>query len=62
MISFRTLRLTNVGVIGLLAKDIAKSSSTCLNVARRSFSLSSRIHANQEFIAPASADIPISKK
>ncbi|KAF4097493.1 glutaminase 2b isoform X1 [Onychostoma macrolepis] len=61
MISFRILRLTNVGVIGLLAKDIATSSSTCQNTARRSFSLSSRIHANQELIAPASADLPISK-
>uniref|UniRef100_A0A9J8B5L9 glutaminase n=1 Tax=Cyprinus carpio carpio TaxID=630221 RepID=A0A9J8B5L9_CYPCA len=62
MISFRTLRLTNVGVVGLLAKDIAKSSSTCQNVTRRSFGLSSRVHARQEIITPASADLPTSKK
>uniref|UniRef100_A0A8C1PGD7 glutaminase n=1 Tax=Cyprinus carpio TaxID=7962 RepID=A0A8C1PGD7_CYPCA len=62
MISFRTLRLSNVGVVGLLAKDIAKSSSTCQNVTRRSFGLSSRVHARQEIITPASADLPTSKK
>ncbi|KAI2650601.1 Glutaminase kidney isoform, mitochondrial [Labeo rohita] len=62
MISFRTLRLPNIGVIGSLAKDIAKRGSTCQNVTRRSFSLSSRIHSSQEFIAPASADQPNSKK
>lgn len=58
MISFRTLRLTNVGVIGLLAKDIAKSGSVFHNVARRTFSLSSRFHSSQEFIA----DQPTSKQ
>ncbi|XP_073699954.1 glutaminase 2b isoform X2 [Garra rufa] len=62
MISLRTLRLPHIGVIGLLAKDIAKSSSACQNVARRSFNLSSRIHASQEFIAPVSTDQPKAKK
>ncbi|XP_073699956.1 glutaminase 2b isoform X4 [Garra rufa] len=61
MISLRTLRLPHIGVIGLLAKDIAKSSSACQNVARRSFNLSSRIHASQEFIAPVSTDQPKAK-
>ncbi|XP_016119548.1 glutaminase kidney isoform, mitochondrial-like [Sinocyclocheilus grahami] len=58
----RTLRLTNVGVIGSLAKHIAKSSSACHNVLRKTFSLSSKIHASQELIAPASAEQPTSKK
>lgn len=59
MISFRTLRLPNVGVIGLLAKDVAKSSPACHNVARRSFNLT--FHAAGEFTAPASVDKPKSK-
>lgn len=61
MISFRTLRMPNVGVIGLLAKDLAKSTSVYQNVTRRSFSLTSRIQASSEFIAPASVDEPKSK-
>ncbi|XP_056098441.1 glutaminase 2b isoform X2 [Rhinichthys klamathensis goyatoka] len=59
MISFRTLRLPNVGVIGLLAKEVAKSSSACQNVARRSFNLTFR--GAREFTAPVSVDKPKSK-
>lgn len=61
MISLRTLRMPNIGVIGLLAKDSVKNSSMCQNVTRRSFNLTSRIQVSSEFIAPASVDEPKSK-
>ncbi|XP_043078543.1 glutaminase 2b isoform X2 [Puntigrus tetrazona] len=58
MFSLRT-RLPNIGIIGSLAKEIAKSSSACDNAATRTFSLS---RSSRELIVPASTDQHKSKK
>ncbi|NP_001077294.2 glutaminase 2b [Danio rerio] len=61
MFSLRTLRLPNIGLIGLLSKDAVKSSVRSPNVVRGPLSLFSRVNVISKFTEAASADQPKSK-